>query len=112
VRCLTEAASWARGIESLFKEVAALKEQVQSAPSEEPLPSISPWSSEVHITSPDGKTTAVIEDAMEVGMGAPTAGLLRLSNGMTFERCNPSLVWSADSAYLAVPQWMPDRSSD
>ena len=44
-------------------------------------------------------------------MGAPTSGVLRLSNGLIFEHCNPSMVWSADSAYLAVPQWVPDHMS-
>jgi hypothetical protein len=59
------------------------------------------------LSSPDGKTTAATHDAEEVGMGAPTSGRLRLSNGLTFESCNPSLVWSSDSVYLAVPQWTP-----
>jgi hypothetical protein len=66
---------------------------------------ISPWTYSVHSTSPDGKFTAAIDDAREVGMGAPTYGLLNISNGMSYQRCNPSIVWSDDSQYLAVPQW-------
>jgi len=37
-------------------------------------------------------------------MSAPTMGTLVLSNGMEFYECNPSIVWSDDSAYLAAPQ--------
>ena len=40
-------------------------------------------------------------------MGAPTYGILNISNGMSFRSCNPSIVWSDDSQYLAVPQWTP-----
>jgi len=71
--------------------------------------SISPWDSSVEAISPDGETVAKIEDATEVAMGAPTWGRLALSNGMFRESCNPSMVWSDDSEYLAVPQWTPDR---
>lgn len=38
-------------------------------------------------------------------MGNPTTGTLRLSAGVTLERCNPSFIWSDDSRYLAVPQY-------
>lgn len=67
---------------------------------------ISAWDYSLHLTSPDGLVTAVIDDASEVGQGgAPTYGTLKLSNGLTFEGCNPSAVWSDDSKFLAVPQW-------
>ena len=69
----------------------------------------SPWAAGVTMTSPDGAVTARIDDAGEIAMGAPTSGDLHLSNGMSFERCNPSITWSDDSRYLAVPQWTPDR---
>jgi len=62
------------------------------------------------LTSPDGRTTATIEDAMEIAMGGPTFGRLTLSNGMFRESCNPSMVWSEDSEYLAVPQWTKERA--
>ncbi|MGD8240333.1 MAG: hypothetical protein PVH68_17390 [Armatimonadota bacterium] len=71
--------------------------------------SVSPWDSSVESISPDGQIVATIEDANEVAMGAPTRGQLVLSNGVVRERCNPSIVWSDDSEYLAVPQWTPDR---
>ena len=70
---------------------------------------ISPWENNVHLTSPDGKSWATMAAADEVGMGAPTAGELVLSNGMKLSGCNPSLVWSDDAAYLAVPQWTRQR---
>jgi hypothetical protein len=70
---------------------------------------ISPWDSSVSLPSPDGHLTAAIEDAREIGMGAPTRGRLVLSNGMTLEDCNPSIVWSEDSRLLAVPQWREAR---
>lgn len=43
-------------------------------------------------------------------MGAPTAGRLSISTGVTLENCNPSMVWSHDSCFLAVPRWLPDRN--
>src|SRR5687768_8920886 len=70
---------------------------------------ISAWDYSLHLTSPDGQITAVIDNASEVGQGAPTYGTLKLSNGLTFEGCNPSAVWSDDSKFLAVPQWTERR---
>lgn len=66
---------------------------------------ISAWSYSLYSTSPNGQFTAVIDEASEIGQGAPTSGMLKLSNGLTFQRCNPSAVWSDDSKFLAVPQW-------
>ena len=71
---------------------------------------ISPWAGSVCLTSPDGKLTAAIDDAREVGQGAPTYGTLNISNGMSYRSCNPSIVWSDDSQYLAVPQWTRERN--
>ncbi|GMV95619.1 MAG: hypothetical protein AMXMBFR82_53970 [Candidatus Hydrogenedentota bacterium] len=71
--------------------------------------SISPWMDSVKLTSPNGRITATIRDAIEVAMGAPTRGQLILSNGISVPNCNPSIVWSSDSEYLAVPQWTSDR---
>ena len=71
--------------------------------------SISPWADNAQITSPDGRWIASIAEAGEIGMGAPTLGVLRISNGLTRPSCNPSMVWSSDSEYLAVPQWTRDR---
>ena len=66
---------------------------------------ISAWDYSLNLTSPDGRITAVIDEASEFGQGSPTIGILKLSNGLTFEKCNPSAVWSDDSKFLAVPQW-------
>src|SRR5688500_78120 len=66
---------------------------------------ISAWDYSLNLPSPDGQITAVIDNAHEFGQGSPTTGTLVLSNGLTFEGCNPSAVWSDDSKFLAVPQW-------
>jgi len=70
---------------------------------------ISPWQSSVELTSPDGELLASIMDAVEIAMGGPTRGLLRFSNGFAVDGCNPSIVWSSDSKYLAVAQWVENR---
>ena len=67
---------------------------------------ISAWDYSLNLTSPDGRITAVIDVASEVGQGGPTHGTLVLSNGLTIEGCNPSAVWSDDSKFLAVPKWV------
>lgn len=67
--------------------------------------SISPWSSSVIATSPNGQFEARIDAAGEIAMGAPTLGELKLSNGKTYDSCNPSIIWSNDSEHLAIPQW-------
>jgi len=70
---------------------------------------ISPWHTFARLTSPNGMLLAEIIDAGEIAMGAPTSGSLVLSNGMRRDRCNPSMVWSDDSRFLAVPEWTPNR---
>ncbi len=70
----------------------------------------SPWDDDVSKESPNGELVAVIEDAHEIGMGAPTWGDLKISNGMKIEGCNPSIVWSEDSRFLAVPKWTRDKN--
>ena len=66
---------------------------------------ISAWNWTVSLESPNGLHTASIDHADEIGMGAPTSGQLVVSNGMTFLNCSPSIAWSNDSRFLAVPQW-------
>ena len=66
---------------------------------------ISAWDPSLNLTSPDGQNKAVMNDGHEFGQGSPTIGSLVLSNGLTFEGCSPSAVWSDDSNFLAVPQW-------
>jgi tetratricopeptide (TPR) repeat protein len=109
LQCLTEATSSSRGIDALFKEAVDLKEQLLSSTSCDHSSSVSPWLDKTSIASPNGKITAVIAGAQEIGMGAPTSGVLNISNGLRFEDCNPSMVWSADSEYIAVPQWTTGR---
>ena len=71
---------------------------------------ITPWSGSVRVVSPDGRLIAKIEHAQEFRMSSPTSGLLEITNGVTLERCSPSLVWSDNSEYLAVPQWQEDST--
>jgi hypothetical protein len=67
---------------------------------------ISPWQDEtIRIESPDGTMWALIESPSEIAQGAPTFGELKISNGQSAHNCNPSILWSDDSRYLAVPQW-------
>jgi len=70
---------------------------------------ISPWADSAAATSPDGALIAVIDEAREIAMGAPTSGELRISNGMARDGCNPSIVWSDCSSFLAVPWWTRER---
>ena len=71
---------------------------------------ISAWTYEARQASPDGRLVAEVVDLNEVGMGAPTRGTLRISNGLTRERCSPSFVWSEDSEHLAIPEWTERRN--
>jgi hypothetical protein len=71
---------------------------------------ISPWAWEAVLASPDGEKTARIDDALEIAMGAPTSGRLVVCTGLSLESCNPSMVWSDDSRYLAVPRWTPTQA--
>jgi hypothetical protein len=38
-------------------------------------------------------------------MSSPTFGTLILSDGFRLDACNPSVLWSDTSRFLAVPQW-------
>lgn len=78
---------------------------------------ISPWNDSADLTSPDGRFRALIPDAWEVGMGAPTSGTLSIIDAADkgriiarIESCNPSLIWSSDSTALAVPRWTRERT--
>ncbi len=68
---------------------------------------ISPYADCVHLPSPDGKFMADIDQALEHSMGSITSGTLRISNGTSYEACNPSIFWSEDSKYLAAQQLTP-----
>jgi hypothetical protein len=51
-----------------------------------------------------------MEDAYEIAMGGPASGRLTVCTGVTMDGCSPSMAWSDDSRYLAVPRWLPDRT--
>jgi hypothetical protein len=76
----------------------------------------SPWSDSAECISPDGLYRAIIYQASEVGMGAPTSGTLVIcenrQSGQVLSRhmfCSPSFVWSSDSRAIAAPQWTQNR---
>ncbi|WP_146462586.1 hypothetical protein [Rubripirellula tenax] len=39
-------------------------------------------------------------------MSNPTVGTLKMTTGLEVPRCSPAFLWSDDSRYLAVPQWI------
>ena len=63
------------------------------------------WRRSYRAESPNQKYIAEIDSASEVSMGNPTYGTLKLANGLSLPKCNPSFIWSDDSRYLAVPQY-------
>jgi tetratricopeptide (TPR) repeat protein len=72
--------------------------------------SVSAWADGVEMASPDGRFIASMPSALETGMGGPTLGELRISNGMVLKDCSPSIAWADDSSYLAVPHWETART--
>ena len=62
------------------------------------------------LESPDGAFTAGVDALGEIHMGAPTIGEIKVSNGFILNSCSPSMVWSDDSRYLAVPQYSVGNS--
>lgn len=75
----------------------------------------SPWTAFAKAESPDGRYTAVYNDAMEIGMGAPTRGVISVteksSGNCLFQLndTNGSFVWSTDSSVIAFPRWTTKR---
>jgi hypothetical protein len=65
------------------------------------------WRSCFRAESPDHRFVAEINPAWEVFMGSPMQGTLCLSAGLHVDRCSPVFLWSDDSRYLAVPQFVP-----
>ena len=72
----------------------------------------SAWADSADLTSPDGRYRAVVEEASEIRMGAPTSGTLEIRENREggrvlrrLEGCSPSFVWSDRSDALAVPRW-------
>ena len=73
----------------------------------EPYPyNLPPWRRSHRASSPDGRFTAEIQKASEMSMCAPTKGKLCVSGGREISDCSPAFLWSEDSRYLAVPQWV------
>ena len=70
---------------------------------------ISAWAESAELQSPDGRFVARVQDAFEIAMGGPTIGTLELSNGLRWHGCSPSMIWSDDSRYLALPRWSRRR---
>ncbi len=80
---------------------------INVSPKTEPSPyNTPPWRRSHLATSPNGLVTAEIAEAREHSMSNPTVGTLKMSTGLEVPRCNPAFLWSDDSRYLAVPQWI------
>lgn len=86
--------------------VTGLIAAIISASNPRPAPLDRPhWRSSHRAVAPDGSLVAEIAKAMEHSMSNPTAGTLRVSDGLELPKCSPAFLWSDDSRYLAVPQW-------
>jgi hypothetical protein len=70
---------------------------------------ISPWADKAELWSPDGEYRAIFEHGMEVAMGAPTRGRLKIIGPsgaqIVSEDAAASMVWSDDSRFLAFSEW-------
>jgi hypothetical protein len=64
------------------------------------------WRSGFRAQSPDHAFVAEINPAWEISMGSPTHGTLCLSAGLHLERCSPVFLWSPDSRFLVVTQFV------
>src|SRR5689334_13669164 len=74
---------------------------------EEPYPYNLPIFRRAHSAmSPNGKHQATIEKAFERGMSNPTMGQLKINGELQFDQCSPVFLWSDDSRYLAVAQYV------
>ena len=67
--------------------------------------SISPWSGDVEVSSPNGESLAQVLNTHEIAMGAPAAGRLFVNGKAISKRCSTSIIWSDDSRYIAFPEW-------
>lgn len=64
------------------------------------------WRKSFRAESPTGAFVAQINPAWEVSMGSPNHGTLCVSAGVHVQHCSPTFLWSDDSRYLAVPQFV------
>jgi hypothetical protein len=77
---------------------------------------ISPWTDQAERTSPDGRYQAIFDKGMEVAMGAPTLGRLRVirldepkGEFLITDDAAASMVWSDDSQFLAFAKWRMNK---
>ena len=76
---------------------------------------ISAWDSFARQDSPNGRFEAVFDRAIEIAMGGPTRGVLRIVEKKTGESvievsdANGAFVWASDSSALALPRWTRER---
>ena len=64
------------------------------------------WRNSFRAESPNRGFVAEINPAWEISMGNPLQGTLCLSAGLHVDRCSPVFLWSPDSRFLAVPQFV------
>jgi len=64
-----------------------------------------PWRRQFYLTAPNGQKSAIIYEAWELFMSGPTYGKLFVGKDFRIENCSPTFAWSADSRYIAIPQW-------
>lgn len=91
----------AAGLRQSFVGLITVARKKQTSPYDTP-----PWRTSYRATSPDSTITAEISQAREHSMSSPTVGTLQISNGLETPRRSPAFLWSNDSEYLAVPQWI------
>jgi hypothetical protein len=78
--------------------------QIQQTP-------ISPYDNrDIDVVSPDKKFVACIRNSHEFAMSAPVLSEITV-NHILIKDCSPSIMWSDDSRFLAVPQWRLERAA-
>ena len=79
---------------------------------------ISAWDSFARRDSPDGAFTAIYDRAIEIAMGGPTRGVLKIVEKKSGDAlielsdAGASFVWAGDSSALALPRWTQDRKQE
>lgn len=71
---------------------------------------ISPYDNRnIDVISPDSAMTASIKNGQEFAMSAPVICDIVVGN-LSMTMCSPSIIWSNDSRYLAIPVWRLNRN--
>jgi len=65
---------------------------------------------DIDVVSPDTKFVACIRNSHEFAMSAPVLSEITVNN-ISMKDCSPSIMWSDDSRFLAVPQWRLARKA-